>query len=74
MTDQGIENLLSRYDVLDLNKLKYFFESPINHLYNELATVNREHYNSDQRIVLVDTLSSFADKQYFYNYLLGKNL
>ena len=69
MTDRGLETLLSRYDVLYLNKLKYFFESPINHLYNELATVNREHYNSDQRIVLVDTLSSFADKQYFYNYL-----
>ena len=69
MTDQGLENLLSRYDVLYLNKLKYFFESPINHLYNELVTIKRESYKADQRIVLVDTLSSFKDKQYFYNYL-----
>ena len=69
MTDQGIENLLSRYDVLYLNKLKYFFESPINHLYNELVTIKRKSYNADQRIVLVDTLPSFKDKQYFYNYL-----
>ena len=69
MINQEIENLLSRYDVLYLNKLKYFFESPINHLYNELVTIKRKSYNADQRIVLVDTLPSFKDKQYFYNYL-----
>jgi MoaA/NifB/PqqE/SkfB family radical SAM enzyme len=69
MTDWALENLLSRYDVLYLNKLKYFFESPINHLYNELATIKRESYCADQRIVLVDTLPSDKNKQYFYNYL-----
>jgi len=69
MTDQGLENLLSRYDVLYLKKLKYFFESPISHLYNELATIKHESYNADQRIVLVDTFPSDRTKQYFYNYL-----
>lgn len=69
MTSRGLENLLSEYDVLYLNKLKYFFESPINHLYNELITIKRESYNANQRIVLIDTLPSFKDKQYFYNYL-----
>ena len=51
MTGQRLENLLREYDVLYLNKLKCFFESPINHLYKELATVNRASYNSNQRIV-----------------------
>ena len=69
MTDRGLDAVLSAYDVLYLNKLKYFFESPINHLYNELVAIKRKSYNADQRIVLVDTLSSFRDKQYFYNYL-----
>jgi hypothetical protein len=69
MTDQGLENLLSRYDVLYLKKLKYFFESPIDHLYKELAAVKRESYNADQRIVLIDTLTSDNNKQHFYNYL-----
>lgn len=69
MTDWALENLLSRYDVLYLNKLKYFFESPINHLYNELANIKRKSYRADQRIVLVDTLPSDKNKQHFYNYL-----
>jgi MoaA/NifB/PqqE/SkfB family radical SAM enzyme len=68
MTGQRLENLLREYDVLYLNKLKCFFESPINHLYKELATVNRASYNSNQRIVLVDTLAPDKNKQHFYNY------
>jgi MoaA/NifB/PqqE/SkfB family radical SAM enzyme len=69
MTDWALENLLSRYDILYLNKLKCFFESPIDHLYNELAAIKRKSYNTDQRIVLVDTLPPDKNKQYFFNYL-----
>ena len=69
MIDSVLGDLLSRYDVLYLNKIKYFFESPINHLYNELVAIKREAYNADQRIVLIDTLSSDKNKQHFYNYL-----
>ena len=69
MIDRALENLLSRYDVLYLNELKYFFESPINHLFNELAAIKRKSYRADQRIVLVDTLPSDKNKQYFYNHL-----
>lgn len=69
MIDREIENLLGRYDVLYLKNIKYFFESPVNHLYQELVTVKRESYGNNQRIVLVDTLLPDKRKQYFFNYL-----
>tara|TARA_R110000868_G_scaffold229027_4_gene481921 strand:- start:1719 stop:3275 length:1557 start_codon:yes stop_codon:yes gene_type:complete len=69
MSDWEIESLLRGYDVLYLKNIKYFFESPINQLYTELVTLKRESYNTNQRIVLVDTLSADKRKKYFYNYL-----
>lgn len=68
MIDQEIQNLLARYDIVYLNTVKYFFESPVNQLYPQLLTVKREFYESNQRIVLVDTLLHDKRKQYFFNY------
>ena len=57
------------YDVLYLEKIKYFFESPMNQLYQKLVKVNRESYSNNHRIVLIDNLVPDKNKQYFYNYL-----
>jgi len=57
------------YDILYLEKIKYFFESPINQIYQKLAKVKRESYDNNQRIVLIDNLTAIKNKQYFYNYL-----
>jgi MoaA/NifB/PqqE/SkfB family radical SAM enzyme len=69
MIDREIENLLGRYDILYQKNIKYFFESPVNHLYQELVTAKHESYGNNQRIVLVDTLLPDKRKQYFFNYL-----
>jgi len=57
------------YDVLYLEKIKYFFESPINQIYQKLVNVKRESYNNDHRIVLIDNLAPDSNKKYFYNHL-----
>ena len=68
MIDQEIQSLLARYDIVYLNTIKYFFESPISQLYQQLLTVKREFYDSNQRIVLVDTLLPDKRKQHFFNF------
>ncbi len=63
-------NLLSnQYDILYVKKVKDFFESPVNTLYQELRTQYRESYESHQRIVLIDNLDSHSQKPAFYNLL-----
>ena len=69
MDEQEIKSLLSTYDVLYLENVKYFFESPVNQLYRKLAILKQESYNANQRIVLIDTLLADKRKQHFYNYL-----
>jgi MoaA/NifB/PqqE/SkfB family radical SAM enzyme len=74
MPELEIENyvtmhLSNTYDILYLEKIKYFFESPINQIYQKLAKIKRNSYNNNQRIVLIDNLTSIRNKQYFYNHL-----
>ena len=62
-------HLGNAYDILYLEKIKYFFESPINQTYQKLVNIKRESYNNNHRIVLIDNLAPDRNKQYFYNHL-----
>ena len=59
---------LAQYDVLYIEKVKYFLEQPINQLYRKLVKQKREYYEPNQRIVFVDSVST-VDTKPFYNYL-----
>jgi MoaA/NifB/PqqE/SkfB family radical SAM enzyme len=62
------EYLSKNYEILYIQKVKYFLELPINQLYRELVKLKRDWYAHNQRIVLVDSLSE-VDTKPFYNYL-----
>ena len=64
----NINKYLLDYDVLYIEKVKTFLESPINFLYSELKKVKKETYFNNQRIVFVDTCPEHST-QYFYQYL-----
>jgi MoaA/NifB/PqqE/SkfB family radical SAM enzyme len=66
--DDVTKHLKENYDILYIQKVKYFLELPINQLYRELVKLKRDWYAPDQRIVLVDSLSGVNTKP-FYNYL-----
>ena len=66
--DDVTKHLKENYDILYIQKVKYFLELPINQLYRELVKLKRDWYAPDQRIVLVDSLSE-VDTKPFYNYL-----
>ena len=66
--DDVTKHLRENYDILYIQKVKYFLELPINQLYRELVKLKRDWYAPDQRIVLVDSLSE-VDTKPFYNYL-----
>jgi MoaA/NifB/PqqE/SkfB family radical SAM enzyme len=63
-----LNDKLAQYDVLYIEKVKYFLEQPINQLYRELVKQKREHYEPNQRIVFVDSVPTIDTKP-FYNYL-----
>jgi len=67
MSNQLSEKL-AQYDVLYIEKVKYFLEQPINQLYRKLVTQKREYYEPNQRIVFVDSVPT-VDTKPFYNYL-----
>jgi MoaA/NifB/PqqE/SkfB family radical SAM enzyme len=67
MSNQQNDNL-SQFDVLYIEKVKYFLEQPINQLYRELVKYKREYYEPNQRIVFVDSVPAINTKP-FYNYL-----
>jgi MoaA/NifB/PqqE/SkfB family radical SAM enzyme len=69
ISDHVSMHLGNAYDILYLEKIKYFFESPINQIYQKLIKVKRECYNNNHRIVLIDNLAPDKNKQYFYNHL-----
>ena len=66
--DDVTTHLKENYDILYIQKVKYFLELPINQLYRELVKLKRDWYAPNQRIVLVDSLSE-VDTKPFYNYL-----
>jgi len=66
--DDVTKHLKENYDILYIQKVKYFLELPINQLYRELVKLKRDWYAPDQRIVLVDSLNK-VDTKPFYNYL-----
>ena len=66
--DDVTKHLKENYDILYIQKVKYFLELPINQLYRELVKLRRDWYAPNQRIVLVDSLSE-VDTKPFYNYL-----
>ena len=66
--DDVTKHLKENYDILYIQKVKYFLELPINQLYRELVKLKRDWYAPDQRIVLIDSLSD-VDTKPFYNYL-----
>ena len=63
-----LNDKLAQYDILYIQKVKYFLEQPINQLYRELVKQKREHYEPNQRIVFVDSVPTIDTKP-FYNYL-----
>ena len=63
-----LNDKLAQYDILYLQKVKYFLERPINQLYRELVKYNRNYYEPNQRIVLIDSVPN-VDTKPFYNYL-----
>jgi len=63
-----LNDKLSQYDVLYIEKVKYFLEQPINRLYRELVKCKREYYEPNQRIVFVDSVP-MIDTKPFYTYL-----
>ena len=66
--DDVTKHLKENYDILYIQKVKYFLELPINQLYRELVKLKRDWYAPNQRIVLIDSLSE-VDTKPFYNYL-----
>jgi len=66
--DDVTKHLRENYDILYIQKVKYFLELPINQLYRELVKLKRDWYAPNQRIVLVNSLSE-VDTKPFYNYL-----
>lgn len=63
-----LNDKLAQYDILYIEKVKYFLEQPINQLYRELVKHKREYYAPNQRIVFVDSVST-VDTKPFYAYL-----
>ena len=63
-----LNDKLAQYDILYIQKVKYFLERPINQLYRELVKYNRDYYEPNQRIVLIDSVPN-VDTKPFYNYL-----
>ena len=63
-----LNDKLAQYDVLYIEKVKYFLEQPINQLYRELVKQKRKYYEPNQRIVFVDSVPNIDTKP-FYNYL-----
>ena len=66
--EDATKHLRENYDILYIQKVKYFLELPINQLYRELVKLKRDWYAPDQRIVLVDSLIE-VDTKPFYDYL-----
>jgi len=63
-----LNDKLAQYDILYIEKVKYFLEQPINQLYRELVKHKREYYAPNQRIVLIDSVPT-VDTKPFYAYL-----
>ena len=63
-----LNDKLEQYDILYIQKVKYFLEQPINQLYRELVKQKRKYYEPNQRIVFVDSVPTIDTKP-FYNYL-----
>ncbi len=63
-----LNNKLAQYDILYIEKVKYFLEQPINQLYRELVKQKRKYYEPNQRIVFVDSVPT-VNTQPFFNYL-----
>ncbi len=63
-----LNDKLAQYDILYIQKVKYFLEQPINQLYRELVKQKRKYYGPNQRIVFVDSVPT-VDTKPFYNYL-----
>jgi MoaA/NifB/PqqE/SkfB family radical SAM enzyme len=63
-----LNDKLAQYDILYIQKVKYFLEQPINQLYRELVKQKRKYYEPNQRIVFVDSVPTIDTKP-FYNYL-----
>ena len=63
-----LNDKLAQYDILYIQKVKYFLEQPINQLYRELVKCKRTYYEPNQRIVFVDSVPS-VDTKPFYRYL-----
>jgi MoaA/NifB/PqqE/SkfB family radical SAM enzyme len=62
--------LRETYDIVYINYLSTFFESPINLLYTELTKAKQTEYGSNQRIVIIDNvLGCENEKQSFFVYL-----
>ena len=66
--NKQLNDKLAQYDILYIEKVKYFLEQPINQLYRELVKHKREYYAPNQRIVFVDSVST-VDTKPFYAYL-----
>ena len=72
-----LNDKLEQYDILYIQKVKYFLEQPINQLYRELVKQKRKYYEPNQRIVFVDSVPTIDTKP-FYSfpltliYLYGK--
>lgn len=63
-----LNDKLAQYDILYIQKVKYFLEQPVNQLYRELVKQKRKYYEPNQRIVFVDSIPT-VDTKPFYNYL-----
>ncbi len=63
-----LNDKLAQYDILYIQKVKYFLEQPVNQLYRELVKQKRKYYEPNQRIVFVDSVPTIDTKP-FYNYL-----
>ena len=66
--NKQLNDKLAQYDILYIEKVKYFLEQPINQLYRELVKQKRKYYEPNQRIVFVDSVPTIDTKP-FYNYL-----
>jgi MoaA/NifB/PqqE/SkfB family radical SAM enzyme len=63
-----LNDKLAQYDILYIEKVKYFLQQPINQLYRELVKHKRQYYAPNQRIVFIDSVST-VDTKPFYAYL-----